>query len=137
MAANFIPMKEKIMKKLTCDDFSDGFPTDHRIRFRSRRTLVEGGYKLGSDDSVIEYDGLLFESNHSDTHLCVKVDHEDHWGRSRDWHGYIHRDNVLEVVLVDDAEPFADEFLELIADKQFLFAWGKCCNKAVAGESPA
>ena len=86
---------------------------------------------------MIEYDGVLFESNHSNTHLCVKVDHEDHWGRSRDWHGYIHRDNLIDIVLVDDdGEPLTDESLEQIADQQFLFTWGKFCNKAVAGESP-
>ena len=117
------------MNKLTCYDFSDGFPTKHRIKFRSRRALVEGGYKLGADDSVIEYDGVLFESNHSYTHLCVKVSHEEHWGRSRNWHGYVHRNNIIDVTLVDvNGDPLPDVSLQQVADQTFLFAWGDFCN---------
>ena len=128
------------MKKLTCYDFSDGFPTKHRIKFRSRRTLVEGGYKLDADGSVIEYDGVLFESNHSNTHLCVKVRREEHWGRSRNWHGYVHRNNVVEVVLVgENGDPCEHDSVPTIADQSFLLAWGEFCNKALqsAGEPPA
>ena len=124
LAANSSFKKESVMKRLTCDDFSDGFPTKHRVRFRARRTLVEGGYKLGADASVAVYNGVLFESNHSGTHLCVRVEHEDHWGRSRAWHGYVHRDNVLEIVLMCDGAPVAVESIEKVADQRFSSVWG-------------
>lgn len=120
------------MKKLKVGDFSDGFPSKHRIRFVARRVLVEGGYLLGDDTSAIEYEGRLFESNHSETYLCVKVDREAHWGRSRDWHGYIHRDNVVEIILVDDAnEAVPFEGIRQLACNSFLFHW-----EAYIGKTP-
>lgn len=127
------------MNKLTCNKSGNGFPTKHRIKFKSRRMTIEGGGP-SVDGSEREYDGVLFESTHFDTHLCVRVDREEHWSRGEDWHGYVYRDNVICVTLVDEAGvPVATENREQVADEDFLFAWGMLCNSLdpVASESPA
>ena len=121
------------MQKLTINDFRDGFPTKHRIKFKSRRTIVEGGYRLGDHRSIREYEGILFESNHSDTHLCVRVDHEDHWGRSRDWHGCVGRNNVIGVALVDDdGKLVPSDRLDQVADMYFLNIWSEHCENTTS-----
>lgn len=118
------------MEKLTCNKSGNGFPTNHRIKFNSRRTTIEGGYGLGADESVREYEGFLFQSTHFDTHLCVGVDHQEHWGRSDDWHGCVCRDNIICVTLVDkDGEPLGHDSLTQVADQLFLSTWGMLCNR--------
>jgi hypothetical protein len=123
-------MKEQTMKKLACNVSGDGYSTKHRIKFRSRRSTIEGGHGSGSDESVSEYEGVLFENTHFESHLCVRVDHQEHWGRKDDWHGHVCRDSVIAVTLVDEfGEAVDGDDLERVAEESFLSAWGSLINK--------
>ncbi|WP_436717756.1 hypothetical protein U8335_13815 [Roseiconus lacunae] len=106
-----------------------GIPTRHRIRFQSERWVVEGGIQSENAKDICEYDGFLFDSFHTDSHLCVLVGHQDGWYRSDAWHGMVAKGNVIHVAFVDeDDQVVTTEELDELINDDFRSAWGEFCR---------
>ncbi|MCO8125187.1 hypothetical protein NHH03_25850 [Stieleria sp. TO1_6] len=106
-----------------------GVPTKHRIRFRSERWIVAGGIQNEDAKKVQEFEGFLFNSYHTTTHLCVGVDKQADWYRDEAWHGFVAKQNVIEVQFLNDQgdDVTQAELAELI-NEDFRTAWGDVCH---------
>ncbi len=88
---------------------------------------------MGNEDSEQVYEGVLFETNHFESHLCVLVDRNPDWLRKGDWHGYVSRNNVVSITLSDErAKLFEGEQPTPLVDRSFLIAWGMFVNEVVS-----
>ncbi len=121
-------MHQKVIAVLVTlhDVKKTGFPTCHQVRFRSKRWIVEGGIQRPESQQVCEYRGLLIDDNHSDTHICVAVEHEDGWYRSEDWHGMVARTNIIQLVFMNsNGQIMSSDEAGASLSKDFRECWGR------------
>ena len=101
-----------------------GFPTAHKVRFRSERWIVEGGIQREHAKDIREYEGRLFDSYHMTSHLCVCVSREEGWYRSEAWHGFVGRDNVIAISFIDgDSTPATQQQIAESIGPVFTTYW--------------